>query len=98
MTKEFDQQPFMEAAAERLRQLVKNDPEISARVPDEAVTRSIKEPGISYREIIRRIVTGYADRQAMGTRHHEVVLDSAGRNIRSYMPSFDTITYKELGS
>lgn len=98
MTKEFDQQPFMEAAAERLRELVKSDPEISARVPDEAVTRSIKESGISYREIIRRIVTGYADRQAMGTRHHEVVLDSTGRNVRRYMPSFDATTYKELGS
>ncbi|WP_340313476.1 carboxylic acid reductase [Rhizorhabdus argentea] len=98
MTKGFDQQPFMEAGAERLRQLVKNDPEIAARVPDEAVTRSIKEPGISYRELIRRVVTGYADREAMGTRRHEVVSDSTGRNVRRYMPSFATITYKELES
>lgn len=98
MSKDFDQQPFMEAGAERLRQLMKNDPQIAARVPDEDVTRSIKEPGASYREIIRRIMAGYADRQAMGTRHHEIVLDSTGRHVRRYMPSFTTITYKELES
>ncbi|WP_327753892.1 carboxylic acid reductase (plasmid) [Sphingobium sp. SJ10-10] len=96
MASEFDQQYLFDRAGARMRTLIAQDPEIGARMPDEKVTRAINAPGVSYREIIGTVLTGYADRPALGTRHHEVVTDADGRTARKYEAHFDTISYDEL--
>lgn len=97
MPEQFDQQILIEKALARRTLLVEHDPEIAARVPDDKVTQAIKAPGISYRGIIRKVVEGYAPREALGSRRYEVAPDASGRAVRRYQPSFDTITYGELG-
>lgn len=96
MSTEFNQQHLIEKAGARMRAMMADDPQIKAVTPDEKVTQSIQQPDLSYREIIRRVLNGYADRQALGTRHHEVVTDKDGRAVRAYQPHFDTISYDEL--
>ncbi|MFT4055695.1 MAG: carboxylic acid reductase [Novosphingobium sp.] len=86
----------LEHAGLRMRELMESDPEIRARIPDPAVTAAIKAPGLSYREVIRRTLTGYADRQALGTRRYQVVTGRDGSAVRQYEPHFDTISYREL--
>lgn len=83
-------------AGARMRGMMENDPEVRARIPDPAVTASIKEPGISYTELIRRVLTGYADRPALGSRHYDVVDMPDGSTVRRFAPRFDTISYGEL--
>lgn len=96
MAIEFDQQYLFDRAAARMQGLIANDPHIAARLPDPAVTRAINAPGIGYRAIIGAVLAGYADRPALGTRHHEVTTDATGRTVRRYATRFDTISYDEL--
>ncbi|WP_313806000.1 carboxylic acid reductase [Sphingobium sp.] len=98
MATEFDQQYLFDRAGARMQALIAADPEIGARLPDRAVTDAIDMPGISYRDIIRTVLAGYADRPALGTRHHEIVTDANGRTVRQYEARFDTISYDELRS
>lgn len=83
-------------AGERMRDMMAHDPEVRARIPDPAVTVAIKEPGISYRELIRRVLVGYADRPALGSRHYDVGNEPDGTTVRRFAPHFDTISYGEL--
>lgn len=96
MASEFDQQYLFDRAAARMQTLIAEDPEIQARLPKEAVTRAINAPGASYRDIIAAVLSGYAERPALGSRHYEVTADADGRTTRRYEPRFDTISYDEL--
>lgn len=86
----------LERAGARMQQLMVNDPEVRARIPDPAVTAALNRRGASYREIIRAALVGYADREALGSRRYEVVSAKDGAAVRKYEAAFDTITYREL--
>lgn len=96
MAMQFDQQELAQKGRARMQALMTDDPQVRAARPDEAVTESIRQPGLGYRDIIARILSGYADRPALGTRHHEIVTDANGRAVRAYQPFFDTISYDEI--
>lgn len=83
-------------AYERLMALADHDPQLARLIPDDAVTAAIKVPGASLSQIISAALSGYADREAFGSRAYELRLDPAGRHIRHHLPSFHTITYAEL--
>ncbi|HUN96023.1 MAG TPA: AMP-binding protein, partial [Bradyrhizobium sp.] len=85
-----------ERAQRRLRAMAETDPQIARAVPLEAVTRSVRTVGIAYREIIANTLAGYAERPALGTRTFELRPDSDGHHVRHYLPSFTTITFREL--
>jgi fatty acid CoA ligase FadD9 len=86
-----------EVAQARLMALARTDPEIARLVPDEAVVRSIRTPGLSYREVIARTLAGYADRPALATRAYDLVRDPlSGIARRAYLPTFSKVTYGEL--
>jgi fatty acid CoA ligase FadD9 len=66
-------------------------------MPDPAVEAALKQPGLSYEQVIATVLDGYAGRPALGEREYEIVLDpSTGRHNREYLPRFHTITYYEL--
>jgi len=86
-----------ERAHIQLMALVETDPQVAAAVPIETITRSIQEPGISYRDVISRTLAGYADRPALGMRAYELRSDGpAGDRRRHYLPEFSMTTYGEL--
>lgn len=84
---------------DRLMALAARDPQIAALLPDDEVTASIKEPGLSYQEVLARIFQGYAERPALGVRSYEIATDPrTGRKARHYLPAYTTISYAELGA
>lgn len=96
MTDEFKQDHLIAQAAQRMQEMKASDPEIKARIPDDTVTETIQQPGLSYRQIIAAVLEGYAGRPALGSRHFEVEADPSGRAVRRYTDHFETITYAEL--
>ena len=85
------EQDFARAAA-RLARLAETDSDVAEATQDAAVTASLQEPGLSYPEIIARVLTGYASRRGLGSRRYEI-----RDGQRHFLPAFDTITYGELG-
>ena len=79
---------------DQLMALAARDPQIAALLPDDEVTASIKEPGLSYQEVLARIFQGYAERPALGVRSYEIATDPrTGRKARHYLPAYTTISY-----
>ena len=60
-----------------------------------AITAAISGPDVLLADAIRTVMTGYADRPALGQRAVEFVKDASGRTVAEYQPRFDTITYGE---
>lgn len=83
-------------AHERLMALTDRDPQIARLIPDDAVTAKIKTPGAPLSQIIGAVLSGYAERDAFGSRAYELRIDAAGRHVRNHLPSFDVITYADL--
>lgn len=77
--------------ARRLGALAKSDPQVAAVVPDERVTKAIQEPGISLQQVVSTVLSGYAERPALGVRAYDV-RDGA----RHYHKHFNTISYAQL--
>lgn len=77
--------------ASRLEALAKSDPQVAAVVPDENVTKAIQQPDVSLQQVITTILSGYADRPALGVRSYEI-RDGA----RHHHKNFNTITYAQL--
>lgn len=80
-------------AAKRMAEMVKSDAQIASLVPDDQVTAAIKEPGLSYQQVIDTVLTGYAARAALGVRSYEV-----REGTRHYLPKFSTISYGQLST
>lgn len=78
-------------AAERLNNIMKDDPQLLAAAPDLRVTQVLRDPSLSYRQVLTGFLTAYKDRPALGTRAYNVV--DGGR---AHLPKFGTITYGEL--
>lgn len=82
---------------QRLADLYATDPEFAAAAPDQAVVDAVNTPGMRLPEIVRTVLTGYADRPALGSRAVELVTDPAtGRTRTELLGHFDTITFGQL--
>ena len=79
----------------RFESLTSGDAQLIAAQPDPAITAAISGPDVLLADAIRTVMTGYADRPALGQRAVEFVKDASGRTVAEYQPRFDTITYGE---
>lgn len=75
-----------------------SDVQVRATLSDPAVVERLRRPGLALGEIVETVLEGYADRVALGARAFELVTDADGRRVRRLLPSFETMTYRELGT
>jgi fatty acid CoA ligase FadD9 len=91
------QQHQWERLALRRERLYAEDAQFRDTRPDESVAEAVRRPGLRIAEAMATVLEGYADRPALGQRAREVTADAAnGRSSLSFLPRFDTITYREL--
>jgi fatty acid CoA ligase FadD9 len=74
------------------------DAQLIAAQPDPAISAAIDNPDLALADVIRTVLTGYADRPALGQRAVEFVTDPSGRTVEQLQPRFETITYRETWS
>jgi fatty acid CoA ligase FadD9 len=79
----------------RFQQLTSGDAQLIAAQPDPAISAAIRDQDLLLTDVIRTVMTGYADRPALGQRAIEYVTDTTGRTVAEFAPRFDTITYGE---
>ena len=79
----------------RFEQLTSGDAQLIAAQPDPAVTAAITDQGLLLTDVIRTVMTSYADRPALGQRAVDFVTDATGRTVAEFAPRFDTLTYGE---
>jgi fatty acid CoA ligase FadD9 len=79
----------------RFQQLTSGDAQLIAAQPDPAISAAIRDQDLLLTDVIRTVMTGYADRPALGQRAIEYVTDATGRTVAEFAPRFDTITYGE---
>ncbi|HEX5368324.1 MAG TPA: AMP-binding protein, partial [Dehalococcoidia bacterium] len=84
-----------EALARLVGELLANDAQFAAALPDKGVCETILSPKIGWVELMRTVAQGYADRPALGQRATETATIAGERALR-LLPRFDTITYGEL--
>jgi fatty acid CoA ligase FadD9 len=85
------------ALARRTAELLAADPQAAAALPDPEVVRQATRPGLRLAERVDAILSGYADRPALGQRSFHIVKDPiTGRSSAELLPKFDTISYSEL--
>jgi fatty acid CoA ligase FadD9 len=73
------------------------DPQLAAAKPSEEITTAIAQPGLGLPEMIQTVMDGYAERPALGQRAFQFICDPiTGRTTLELLPSFETITYREL--
>jgi fatty acid CoA ligase FadD9 len=86
-----------ERRARRIAQLYASDPQFGAAKPSQRVIDAALRPGLRLASIVQTLVDGYADRPALGQRARELVVDPAtGRTTTRLLPSFDTISYRDV--
>ncbi|MBS1693053.1 MAG: carboxylic acid reductase [Actinobacteria bacterium] len=83
--------------ARRIEHLNATDRQFAAAHPDPQVSAAIDRPDMRLTDIVETVLTGYADRPALGQRAVRFVTDPAtGRTAAQLLPAFDTITYAQL--
>jgi fatty acid CoA ligase FadD9 len=83
--------------ARRIADLVATDPQFRAAQRIPAVFDAARRPGLRLAPMLAALVDGYAERPALGQRRTELTADPAtGRAVSRLLPSFETITYREL--
>jgi fatty acid CoA ligase FadD9 len=85
-----------EKLIERITDLLANDEQFSAALPVEEVAKAMLSRDIGLAELQQVAAEGYADRPALGRRATELV-DTGGRRHRVALPSYETISYRDLG-
>lgn len=81
----------------RLAALYACDQQARQARPLESVHESMRRPGLPLTEFVATVMSGYADRPALGERATEPKIDPAtGRTTLELLPKFDTITYAQL--
>lgn len=98
MTVTNETNPQQEQLSRRIESLRESDPQFRAAQPDPAVAEQVLRPGLHLSEAIAALMTGYAERPALGERARELVIDQDGRTTLRLLPRFDTTTYGELWS
>ena len=81
---------------DRLARLYATDPEFAAATPSASVNAAVNAPGLTLPEVVRTVLTGYADRPALGARAVEFVTDETGRTVAELQPRFEAITHGQL--
>jgi fatty acid CoA ligase FadD9 len=81
--------------AQRVGDLLANDAQFAAAMPDENICETILRPGISWSELMRAVAEGYPDRPALGQRATRIVTTEGCRRLE-LLPRYDTVTYREL--
>ena len=66
----------------RFDKLTSGDAQLIAAQPDPAITAALDGPGVLLTDVIRTVMTGYADRPALGQRAVEFVTDAVGPHGR----------------
>ncbi|MEB3052383.1 carboxylic acid reductase [Mycolicibacter sp. MYC123] len=85
-----------EQQARRVAELAATDPQFAAAQPDPVVSAAA-EAQSALAPLVRAILTGYADRPALGARAVEFVADpGTGRTVAQLAPRFDTVSYGDL--
>ncbi|MBB5164118.1 carboxylic acid reductase [Mycobacterium sp. AZCC_0083] len=79
----------------RFQQLTSGDAQLIAAQPDPTISATIRDQGLLLTDVIRTVMTGYADRPALGQRAVDYVTDATGRTFAKFAPRFDTLTYGE---
>ena len=81
----------------RIASLYDTDPQFAAAAPDPIVSAAADDPALSLPEIIRTVMTGYADRPAVGQRVVTYRRDpDSGHTTAVLQPQFETLTYGQL--
>jgi len=79
----------------RFDKLTSGDAQFIAARPDPAILTALRGRGLLLTDVIRTVMTGYADRPALGQRAVDFVTDASGRTVAELQPRFDTLTYRE---
>lgn len=85
-----------EQVKRRIDQIVSNDPQLAALLPEDSVTEAVNEPDLPLVEVIRRLLEGYGDRPALGQRAFEFVTGDDGATVIALKPEYTTVSYREL--
>jgi fatty acid CoA ligase FadD9 len=86
-----------ERLARRIAELYATDAQFAAARPDNAVSAAIDQPGLRLPQVVQTVMEGYADRPALGRRAVELVTDpQTGRTSAHLLPSFETITHRDV--
>lgn len=85
----------LDKLARRVGDLLTNDAQFAAALPDNDVCEAILDPGISWARLMRTVMDGYSDRPALGQRAVEVIANPDGDRLEP-LPRFETVTYREL--
>ncbi|MFT4568405.1 MAG: fatty acid CoA ligase FadD9 [Saprospiraceae bacterium] len=81
----------------RVMELSRRDPEIGQLIPDNDVREKALEKNLTLDRVMGVFLDGYGERPAMGERSYRVEEDPiSGKNIRNYLPSYNTSTYREF--
>lgn len=91
MSEELPHVAAFSRAAARLTKMSKTDPEVAGVRPDDKVTKAFQDPSLNYQQVLTTVLSGYADRQALGVREYEL-RDGA----RHYHSTFKTISYSQI--
>ncbi|MGB0906949.1 MAG: thioester reductase domain-containing protein [Maricaulaceae bacterium] len=84
-------------AINRSREMIAQDPQLKAMMPDMALYKTVRQEGLSCDSVMDQILSHYSDRQALGMRRYDVVKDTETQErVRSYRAEFDMMTYGEL--
>ncbi|MFV8052426.1 carboxylic acid reductase [Mycobacterium sp. 48b] len=81
----------------RITTLYETDSQFADARPSDAVNAAVAQPDLRLPAVVKGVLTGYADRPALGQRAVELVTDADGRTSAQLLPRFDTITYRQLG-
>ncbi|AYF79551.1 NAD-dependent epimerase/dehydratase family protein [Nocardia yunnanensis] len=74
------------------------DEQIRVAVPKPEVGEAARQPGLGLARVAEILMTGYAERPAIGERATEIVVDAAGRRTRRLLPEYRTVSYGDLWS
>ncbi|CPW04656.1 Probable fatty-acid-coa ligase FadD [Mycobacteroides abscessus] len=85
-----------EQVKRRIDQIVSNDPQLAALLPEDSVTEAVNEPDLPLVEVVRRLLEGYGDRPALGQRAFEFVTGDDGATVIALKPEYTTVSYREL--
>ena len=80
-----------ERLAHRVADLLANDAQFAAALPDSVVSEAILDPQLSLAALMRTAADGYADRPALAQRATQVV-----DGHLELLPKFETVTYRQL--
>lgn len=82
---------------QRIAHLLETDSQFAAARPIDTVTAAIDKAGLGLAAIIETVMSGYAERPALGQRTFSIAVDPAtGRRVAQLGNDFETVSYGEL--